>query len=102
MLLKVLLNLLLLLSLLLTLMTLVLVQEGSLKKLKPLKKLRFLRMLRFIRMLKPLKMMMRKIQTDLTLILITQNDHCFDHACLVSAAGPSRLYADTLLTISCL
>jgi hypothetical protein len=32
----------------------------------------------------------------------TQNDHCYDHACLVSAAGPSRLYADTLLTISSL
>jgi hypothetical protein len=93
---QVLLNLLVLQSLLLTLMILVLAQEGSLKKLKPLKKLKFLKMLWL------LKMMKRKILTDLTLILTTQNDHCFDHACLVSAAGPSRLYADTLFTISSL
>ena len=30
---------------------------------------------------------------------LTLTDHLFDHACLVSASGPSRVYTDTLLTI---
>ena len=43
--------------------------------------------------------LVQRLFTLMSPLHLSLTDHLFDHACLVSASGPSRLYTDTLLTL---